>query len=154
MDNVALVIGIGNEYRGDDGVGLAVIGALLKEQGLQEAICKECTGEGTALMDLWESFSNVILIDAMLSGDAPGAISRFDANKEAIPARLSSHSTHAFGVAEAVELAKTLYELPASLVVYAVEGKNFAANVGLTPEVEHAVPVVARLVMREVQGSR
>jgi len=152
VNNMVLVIGIGNECRGDDGVGLAVIRAL-KEQGLQAVICKECSGEGTALMDLWENFSRVILIDAMLSGGAPGAISRFDADKEAIPARLSSHSTHAFGVAEAVELAKTLYEFPASLIVYAVEGKDFTADCGLTPEVAHAVPVVVSLVMREVQGS-
>jgi hydrogenase maturation protease len=153
VDNTVLVIGIGNEDRGDDGVGLVAIRAL-EEQGLQEVICKQSTGDGMALMDLWEGFNNVILIDAMLSGGTPGAICRFDANKEAIPARLSSHSTHAFGVADAIELAKTLYELPTSLIVYAIEGKDFPAGVGLTPEVEHAASVVVRLVTREVQRSR
>lgn len=152
MGYTALVIGIGNEYRGDDGAGLAVIRAF-GEQGLQKVICKECTGDGIALMDLWEGFSNVILIDAMSSGATPGTIYRFDANKEAIPAKISSHTTHAFGIPEAVELAKTLYELPAALIVYAIEGQDFTANVGLTPEVERAVSEVVGLVMREVQSN-
>jgi len=153
VDNTVLVIGIGNEDRGDDGVGLAAIKAL-EEQGLQEVICKKSTGDGMALMDLWEGFSNVILIDAMLSDSTPGAICRCDVNKEVIPARLSSHSAYAFGVADAIELAKTLYELPTNLIVYAIEGKDFTARAGLTPEVEYAASVIVRLVMREVQESR
>lgn len=152
MTNTVLVIGIGNEYRGDGAVGLAVIRAL-KEKGLQDVTCQESTGDGMTLMDLWEGSNHVILIDALLSDTAPGTIYRFDAHKEIIPTRLSSHSIHAFGVAEAVELAKTLYELPSSLVVYAVEGKNFATTIGLTPEVERAVPAAVEQVTREAQGS-
>jgi hypothetical protein len=35
-------------------------------------------------------------------------------------------------------------KLPPSLVVYGIEGKNFAAGVGLSSEVEKAVGEVAR----------
>jgi len=70
-----------------------------------------------------------------------------------MPARYSFHSTHAFGVVEAIELARALHMLPPCLIVYAIEGKNFATGTGLSPEVEKAVQQVVEQVTREVQDA-
>ena len=95
----------------------------------------------------------VILIDAVSSGAPPGTLYRFDALTQPMPGRYSFHSTHAFGVAEAIELARALHVLPPNLIVYAIEGKNFATGVGLSPEVEQAVQRVVEQVTREVQDA-
>ena len=144
-----LVIGVGNDYRSDDGVGLAVV-RTLKERALPGILCLESDGDGTTLIDTWSHASRVIIIDAISSGAQPGTIYRFDALTQPLPASYSFSSTHAFGVAEAIQLARTLDQLPASLVVYGIEGKNFVAGTELSPEVERAVQEVVELVKRDM----
>ena len=140
-----LVIGIGNEYRSDDGVGL-VVARELRARNLPSTQIIECSGDGAALMEAWETASRVILIDATASGSKPGTIYRFDASTRSIPTDLSFHSTHAFSVAEAIELARTLDQLPPYLLVYAIERENFSAGVGLSPEVQNAAREVIECV--------
>src|SRR5262249_55198419 len=97
----------------------------------------------------WRGSETVIIIDAVMSGAAPGTIHRFDANIRRIPKGALRCSTHAFGVAEAIELSRALGEIPRSLTVCGIEGKNFAAGVGLSPEVEKAVCETVRQVFAE-----
>ncbi len=80
-----LVIGVSNEYRGDDAAGLLVarrIGAL----NLPDVQVIENDGECTRLRDGWKEAERVILrvilIDAVQSGAASGTIHRFDANAQ------------------------------------------------------------------------
>jgi hydrogenase maturation protease len=150
MSSPTLLIGIGNAYRSDDGVGLVVIWAL-QAKGLPETFCIESNGDGAALIDVWANASKVILIDAVSSGAKPGTIHRFEALTQPIPAVLSFPSTHAFGVAEAVHLARALHQLPASLLVYGIEGKNFATGTSLSSEVENAGREVIEQIVKEVQ---
>jgi hydrogenase maturation protease len=121
-----LIIGIGNEYRGDDAVGL-IVARRLKERLMDSVTVLEQGGDGASLMEAWRGAETVIVIDAVASGAAPGAIHRFDANTLPIPKNAFRCSTHAFGVAEAIELSRALGEFPRSLGGYGIEGKNFAA---------------------------
>ena len=73
----------------------------------------------------------------------PGTVHRFDAAAAPLPAAAVRSGTHAFGVADAVELARALGRLPARLDVYAIEGGSFAAGDGLTPAVARAVVTLA-----------
>jgi hydrogenase maturation protease len=59
-------------------------------------------------------------------------------------------STHAFGLAEAVELARALGRLPRFLVVYGVEGKCFTPGAALSAGVEAAAADAAARVLDEV----
>jgi hydrogenase maturation protease len=148
-----LLIGIGNEYCSDDGAGLAVCRAL-KTKGFPGALVIECECDGTVLMEIWKNAKRVILIDAVSSGTRPGAIYRFDVHTEHIPLSFSFQSTHAFGIAEAIGLARVLGQLPPYLIIYAIEGKNFSSGKGLSQEVEKAVQQIVELVMSEVQGAQ
>jgi len=145
-----LVIGIGNEYRSDDRVGLTAIRALKQHKFPGDTLLIECSDDGAELIEMWSTARMVILIDAVSSGVQPGTIFRFDALAQAIPAQLSFQSTHAFSVAEGIELARVLDQLPPSLIVYAIEGKNFSTGLGLTPEVEKAMQKVVQQVRNEV----
>jgi DNA-binding transcriptional LysR family regulator len=60
-------------------------------------------------------------------------------------------STHAFGVAEAIELGRGLGNLPQYLVVYGIEGKNFAAGVGLSAEVEEVTGEAVRQALAAIR---
>jgi hydrogenase maturation protease len=145
-----LLIGIGNEYRSDDSVGLAAIRALKAHELPGNTLLMECSDDGAELIEMWSSTTMAILIDAVSSGAKPGTIYRFDALAQAIPAQLSFQSTHAFSVVEAIELARILDQLPTSLIVYAIEGMNFSTGVELSPEVENAMRKVVEQVRNEV----
>jgi hydrogenase maturation protease len=92
----------------------------------------------------------VILIDAVRSGAPTGTIYRVDARAEPLPLAWFRHSTHAFSVAEAIELARSLNRLPPRLIVFAVEGKRFDSGAGLSPEVERAVDGLVRQGLEEL----
>jgi hydrogenase maturation protease len=146
------VIGIGNRFRGDDGAGLWAA-RKLRLKKLPGVTVVESNGEGTALMETWEGFDAVILVDAMLSGSSLGTVRRFDAGAGPLPADLfSSHSTHSFGIAAAVELARVLNRLPPRLVIYGIEGKSFAHDCGLSPEVETGSMEAVEWIMTEVSS--
>jgi hydrogenase maturation protease len=145
-----LVIGIGNANRRDDAVGLIVARALREEApGIAQVL--EANGEGTALMESWKQARAVFLIDAVQSGAPPGTIHRFDARAQAIAPNFFRYSTHAFGIAEAIELGRALNQLPLQLVVYGIEGANFGAGEGLTPMVTRAAKQVVQAVLAELQ---
>jgi hydrogenase maturation protease len=152
MNTQTLVIGVGNAYRGDDAAGLEVAHQL--QMGVHpNLICCEQTGEGTALMQVWQGADRVIVIDAVSSNAMPGTIYRFQASAQSVPSSLFSCSTHAFSVAEAIELARALHELPAHLVAYGIEGENFGAGTGLSRPVQQAVNHVVESILREVQAN-
>jgi len=144
-----VVVGVGNAYRGDDGAGLAVAERLRERvpAGVDVVTCEQ---EASRVIDAIEDREAAVLVDASSSGSAPGTVHRFDASADAVPARAFRSSTHAFGVGEAVELARALGKLPPRVVVFGVEGKEFAAGEGLSPAVAAAVEPVAEAVLEEL----
>jgi hydrogenase maturation protease len=145
-----LVIGIGNPYCGDDAVGI-VVARRIKARNPAGVRVVEENGEGAALLDAWQDAPKVIILDAARSGAAPGTVHRFNAHAGRLPSRFFYYSTHAFGVAEAVELARALGGLPPRLIIYGIEGKDFTAGEGLSPEVARAAQEVAQRVREQMQ---
>ena len=89
-----LVIGVGNEFRGDDAVGIWVARQLAQSAPPRVAVIEQ-RGEGADLMDAWQGAEMVLLIDAASSGAKPGTIHRFTAHQAPLPAELFSFSSHA-----------------------------------------------------------
>ncbi len=147
-----VLIGVGNEYRRDDGAGIAVA-RRLRALFPADVLIREESGEGAALIQAWQGAAWVMLVDAVRSGAPSGAIHRLDARAAPIPTGFFHYSTHAFSVAEAIELARSLEQLPPHLVVYGIEGENFGAGVGLSPAVEHAVEAAVAQAAEEVRAA-
>jgi hydrogenase maturation protease len=145
-----VVIGVGNEYRRDDGVGLAVA-ARLRGRVPAGVEVVGCELEPSRLLDAWHGARGALVVDAVRSGAEPGTLHRFDAGEGPVPASVFRSSTHAFGVGEAVELSRALGTLPGRLVLYGVEGSEFVAGEGLTAPVEAAVEPAAKAVLDELE---
>src|SRR5262249_11929554 len=111
---------------------------------------REESGEGAALLAVWEGAASVILCDAVHSGAAPGTIYWLDAYAQTIPKGFFHYSTHAFSVAEVIELARAFDQLPPALVVYGVEGADFTVGTKLSPLVAQAVLAVVQLVLEHL----
>lgn len=156
MESVAtscVVIGIGNEFRGDDAVGLYVARELAI-RSLPDCTIKEAVGEGTYLMDCWNGYKSVVIIDAVRSSSGPGTIHRIDARTEALPANWINRSSHTVSLSEAIELSKTLGTLPGSVTIFGIEGCCFDAGRRIDSRVQRAADHLIDIIAGEISATR
>lgn len=138
MTTDRLVVGVGNTDRGDDAAGILVARALECTRSKELVDC-------VALLELWDGESEVVVVDAMRSGKAPGTVFRFDVTASELPVRTSS-STHSFGLAETIELGRALGRLPARLIVLGIEAEELGPGNRLSAAVEQAIAEVAAAI--------
>lgn len=146
---IPLVIGIGNAYRRDDGAGLW-IATQLKEKKIPEIQIEESSGEISDLMELWKNHDTVIAVDALSSGSKAGEIRRYEVHLGPLPAETFHYSTHGLSLAEAVELARAMGRLPKHFIIYAIEGRDFAAGEEISPVVKTACLKVVDRIIQEL----
>jgi hydrogenase maturation protease len=140
----ALLVGVGNEFSNDDALGVLVAREMRRRRPLGLRIV-EATGEGASLIDTWKGAREVIIVDA-IAGPMPGEIHRIDASATRIPKDLFLFSSHAFGVAEAIEMARELHELPPVTILYGIEGEAFDPGVGLSDSVLKSLPRLIAMI--------
>jgi hydrogenase maturation protease len=145
-----VVIGVGNEFRHDDGAGLAVAARLGGRVPTGVAVVS-CEQESSRLLEAFDGVEGAVVVDAIASGAAPGTLHRFDVGERPLPVRVFRSSTHAFGVGETIELARALGSLPQRLLVYGIEGSDFGAGRGLSTPVQAAVESAVRAVLDDLE---
>ncbi len=150
----ALVVGLGSEDRGDDGVGAAVARAVADLRIRDVDVVEH--SDPTLLIDLWEKHDPVVVVDAVHAGDDPGMLHRLHtgAALPPLPGRgwevAGRGSTHAFGLGAAVELARALGRLPRRLSVVGVESSCFEPGAGMSPAVASSVDAAVEAVLEEL----
>lgn len=147
-----VVIGVGNEYRRDDGVGPEVVRRLAGR--VPDGVRLRCAdGEPTRLLDLWSDARLAILVDAVACEPAsPGRLHRMSVTDAASAGR-DGASSHGLGIPEAVGLGAALDRLPGRLVVLTVEVADVGQGAGLSAPVAAVVSDVVRRVVDELTGS-
>jgi hydrogenase maturation protease len=143
----AVVIGIGNNFRRDDGVGLAVADQIA-ERALPGVRVVTAIGEPTALLEAWSGATRAVVVDAAAgNGSTAGRIRRWTARDLDGAAVVSSH---ALGLAQTCALGEALARMPDELVVFTVEAADTGHGVGMTPAVAAAVTDVVDAVLAEL----
>jgi hydrogenase maturation protease len=142
----AVVIGIGNEFRRDDGAGPAVVVRLrgLVPPGVELVITD---GEPARLIEAWAGAALAVVVDAVRAQPShPGQVHRFVVDRPG-PGAARTASSHGFGLDDAIALAAALDRMPGRLIVHAIEAGDLAQGTGLTPPVAAALgPVVAAIL--------
>lgn len=146
-----VVIGLGNEHRSDDRCGLEVVRRL---RGRLSGAVRLLEGPRDAmrLLELWAGSDRVIVIDAMQGSGQPGRVRRFDLEEGGGVGHATSTSTHGLGLAEAIEIGRSLGRLPRRLTVFGIEVAELRMGDTLAPEVHRAIERVAGEIAREIEG--
>jgi len=138
-----VVVGVGNEFRRDDGAGPAVIARLRALQpgdaSLSGVTLALSDGEPGRMIDLWEGTRLAVVIDAVRDSRMPPGHLYQLAVDALTGVADGAASSHGIGLGDTVELARVLGRLPARLTVLAVAGRDFGLGTGLTAEVAAAV---------------
>lgn len=148
-----LVLCLGNPDCGDDGLG-ALVAARLEGRLPPETDLQIRTGDMLGSIEDWAGYDALICVDAAAPEDRPGTIHRFDPSVDELPRGVGVTSSHAFGLPDAIDLARALWLAPRRILVYAVEGACFDVGAGLTPQVAAAGCDVAERVLAEVDRIR
>lgn len=154
----AVLIGIGNPFRRDDGVGPALVDAVTRLR-LPDVSPMVADGEPSQLLDAWAGAPLAIVVDAVRCAEpSPGRIHRTElagdgtgpAGSSGPFAVAAAASTHGLGVPDAVRLAAALDRMPGRLVVFAVEAADIGFGHGLSPVVATCLPELTEAVLAEL----
>ena len=148
MTSRAVIIGVGNPWRRDDGIGWAVAEAVGQRLGPAVEVV-ESDGEPTRLRDAWAGVDVAVVVDAVRGGGVPGKIHVW-ADTPELPSAPPSTGSHALGLADAIALGRALDRLPTRLIVVGVEAHETSPGHGLSSAVagavEEAVDLIATIV--------
>jgi hydrogenase maturation protease len=133
--------------RGDDAAGL-LVADLLSERDVDAV---RCAAEPIDLLELIPGRGRVLVVDAVAGGE-PGRIWRLDADESELPALFAERSsTHLIGLAEVIELARSLGRLPERLEVIGIEGNCFGLGSRPSAAVASAARDVAAAILAELR---
>jgi hydrogenase maturation protease len=145
----AVVIGVGNEFRRDDGAGPQVVARLRGHvpQGTELVVSD---GEPVRMIEAWAGLPLAVVVDAVRAEPArPGRLHRLvvDRATEGPPGSVSSHG---LGLEDALGLALALDRMPGRLIVHAVEAADLRQGTGLTPAVAAVIDALAAAVLSDL----
>lgn len=147
---LSVVIGLGNPYRRDDGVG-PVVAAAIDELALDGVRVLTGIDDPLALLLAWTGAARAVVVDAAITANpVPGRVRCYGVDELAANPRLSSHEVD---VAAALALGRVAGRVPDELVLVTVEPRDTGHGVGLSAEVDAAVPLAAAAVVREIVRS-
>ncbi|MFG1647572.1 hydrogenase maturation protease [Amycolatopsis sp. NPDC049252] len=141
----AVVLGLGNPLRGDDGIGPAVAEAV-RLAGVPGVRVVRCVADPAELVDAWADADPAVLVDAVRSrSHDPGEVLFFTGGS-GWPGG-SGRGTHALGVDDAIRLGRALGRSPRRLVAVGVAGAAFEPGAGMSPPVAAALPAAVEAVL-------
>lgn len=147
----ALVLALGNDLLGDDGVAFHAARQLRAEYPGSVEVIE--TGEaGLPLLDYLEPYGMALILDAAATGKCPpGTILRWDREDFR---RCVAPSQHSAGLPQILELAERLgMAFPAELQVVCMEvGDPTIFRESLTPEAGQAVPAMVAAAREILAG--
>jgi len=145
-----LVLGLGNPLLGDDSVGLKVA-ALVRDRlaGRVDVDVAEEEAGGLRLMERLTGYDRAVLVDACVSGAAPGTIRRIGPDE--LPTQRTAIA-HGIDLPRALALGQSLgLPMPGTVRVVAIEAESVLEfREFMTPSVAAAVAPAVAAVLDEV----
>ena len=137
-----ILIGLGNSFRRDDGVGPEIL------KRLPDLPSRYCEGDPLRLMAALDGLEKAAIVDAV-EGCEPGTIHRWlwpEVPREHLRPRLSSHG---MSLLDALRLLEQSERLPARVIVYGVEGTDFGWGEGFSEPVAAALSRLESMIREE-----
>jgi hydrogenase maturation protease len=146
----ACIVGLGERAAGDDAVGPRVIDALRRRE-IPDSVELCEARDASELVALYAEVERLVLVDAVVDGALPGAVSVIDVER-LDSASASAVSSHGMSVGQALALGSALYaEARTDVRVVAVSiARPHEYRAALSPEVEAAVASAAAAALAQL----
>ncbi|MBN2603747.1 MAG: hydrogenase maturation protease [Candidatus Thermoplasmatota archaeon] len=151
MKRVA-VIGLGNPFRKDDGIGIKILDYIkLKKNILSGGI--EIIDGGTGgmnLLHLITKFDLVFIIDAVNFNKKIGEIEIFDAKNLKSVKPFITQSTHCADFLNIIELSKKLGQVPDKIFIIGIHPGDTSFGNTISSELEKNIPVYLEKIFKKI----
>jgi hydrogenase maturation protease len=147
--NKILVLGVGNPFRRDDGIGPAVISRLKSENHLNGVDLLDGGTDGLSLIDYIEGYEKVLVVDAVDMGAAPGEVRMFSPEDAKLTIKADTLSTHGFGLAEVIALMEKL-EMKTDMHIIGIQAKDVNFGEGMSPELSSKIEEILKLIKENI----
>lgn len=152
----AVILGVGNTIRADEGIGVHVVEALERDYGLPEGVV--AIDGGTSSMEMLEDLSDLdflLVIDAVNDGKSPGSLVRLEGEQVPVFFRRNL-SPHGIGLSDVLASLEFMGKSPKETLVLGLQPVSMALSTELTAEASARVPelvvqIVAELTARGLQ---
>lgn len=149
-----LVLGIGNDILGDDGVGIHVAREVARRINTADVIIEETGAAGLSLLERIKGYNRLIIADAILTEKTEvGKIHRLTLKD--LAKTNDSITPHDAALRTTLEIGNSLFpgEMPTDVIVFAIQTHNVGhVTAKMTAAVKAAVPEVVRLILAEIKG--
>ena len=150
-----IVLGVGNQILGDDGVGVHVANELKKHIQNPNVTIDEAITGGMNLLDLILGYEKAIIIDAVKTKEGEtGEVKRIPLDDFST---MHSCNPHDVSLIEAIKMAKKLGEtrIPKEIIVIGVMMKQIPCEFGeqLSKDIAAAVPKAVEMTLNEIKIS-
>jgi len=151
MKGERCIIGLGQYFRSDDGIGLRVIDALI-ERGLdKEFRAVSLGGDGlSALAYFTEETSRILFVDCALMDLAPGEYRVFCPGEVASRKTLQHLSTHESDILTLIELARRACESIPEIRILAIQPESLEAGTALSKPLADMLDVYVQTALAEI----
>ena len=145
-----LILGTGNPLRRDDGIGVHIAHEL-ENLGMPQGVKVLDAGTGgLALVDFMRAFPKVLFLDAVDMGEAPGTVKTFAQEDMLAAVPVTQVSLHDMGLPHVLLLA-SLQGVSPEILIVGIQPKDLGWGIGLSPELERAVPTIVQHVLAEIE---
>jgi hydrogenase maturation protease len=147
-----IILGVGNQILGDDGVGIHIANEIKKQINNPEITIDEAVTGGMNLLELLLGYDKAIIIDAVKSNNGEnGEVKRIPLNDFST---MHSCNPHDVSLIEAIEVARKMGEdrIPKEIIVIGVMMKNIPCEFGekLSDNIAAAVPKAVNMTLNEI----
>lgn len=142
-----IILGLGNELLGDEGVGVYAARQLQKEKLPEKTRVVEV---GTAILDALpelECADRIIILDAMKDGGSPGTVYKIPLDDCLKSANIAS--MHGFDIIRVMAL--TGRDIPPPVMVFGIEPAQICWSMALSPVVAESMPYLLEAVRQEIR---
>ena len=144
------VISLGNELRGDDSIGPAVISEL-RAMNLPESVTLIDAGsDAFIVLEHLMADDPILLVDCAQMGKQPGEVIKFKIDDSNIKSFEKSISLHGFSFGEVFKMAEQFSPIPDCSII-GIEPKTIEFGQKLSVEVEQSLPSIINMVIEEIK---
>ena len=145
-----LILGIGNLLMGDEGIGIHIVRHIEKNYNLENVDIVDGGTGGFHLMEYFQTYNPVILIDATIDGNAPGTIKflkpKFSSD---YPKTLTAHDIGLKDLLDSLYLLKAQPEI----WLFTISIPNMdTVTMELSHEIKEVIPIAAKKIVESLQS--
>jgi len=152
-----IILGVGNQILGDDGVGIHVTDELKKHVKNPNITIDDAITGGMNLLDLILGYDKAIIVDAVKTNEGEnGEVKRILLGE--FSTTMHSCNPHDVSLIEAIEVAKKMGEnrVPPEIIIVGILMKEIPCEFGdkLSKKIAAAVPKAVEITLNEIEKDK